>query len=164
MARRGVLAVLVVVVALIAPAPAYADNSVSATDDGQRLDLSITTENCAASTRVCGATCHATNHRVPTQNAKFILASVICEWRDGSGVWRTLPFDSPSSSSRQNSSTSGTTHDFMNLCGNLGLNGDFPMRARGDGYWIGYNDVRHDFRDAGRLFTTSPYPIARCRG
>lgn len=159
--RLGVLAVLVVAIALVAPSPAYAANSVSATDDGQRLDLVINPLTCIAG-NVCGARCSATNHRVPTQNAKFILASVICEYRNGAGEWRTLSGSIPTSSSRENSSTSGTTHYTFNICAQGSFNGSFPMRARGDGYWIGYNNVRHDFRDAGRLFTTSPFPVARC--
>jgi hypothetical protein len=164
MKRRFVaLGILSLAFMLVAP-PASADNTVSATDDGQRLDLKITPDTFGQGT-ISGAICHATNHRVPTQNAKFILASVICEYRDGTGTWRIFAGGCCYSSSREDNDNSGSAHTpdsgASNLCSILG-DGNYPMRARGDGYWIGYNNVRHDFRDNNRLFTTSPYPVAHC--
>lgn len=157
--RLVVLGIVSLALVLVAPPPAYADNTVSATDDGQRLDLSLEIVRQADGT-IIGAICHATNHRVPTQNAKFILASSFCEFRDGSGNWQLLTTQA-AVSSRSDSSTSLTASAAGPVCSNHGT-GTYPMRARGDGYWIGYNNQRHDFRDSGRLYSTSPFPVADC--
>lgn len=160
MTRRGAtLSVLILSLILVAP-PASADNTVSASDDGQRIDLKVEPLRNQAGV-INGAECHATNHRVPTQNAAFILVSVVCQYRDGTGVWRNL--GPPQSVSNEDSSTSGSAHHASNACVDAGTNGNHPLRARGDGYWIGYNGQRHDFRDSGALFTTSPYLVAICR-
>jgi hypothetical protein len=157
--RLVVLGIVSLALVLVAPPPAYADNTVSATDDGQRLDLSLEIVRQADGT-IIGAICHATNHRIALEYAKFILASSLCEFRDGSGNWTTFGGQT-ATSSRQNSRTSGTASAAGPVCSNHGT-GTFPMRARVDGYWIGQNDQRHDFRDSGRLYSTSPYPVADC--
>ena len=152
------MAVGVASLALIAGmvVPALADHSVQDADDGNDLRVSIVKNGNDFA-------CKAINFHANGNPVDFILVSAVCQYRMN-GTWHD--FQTAVADSETNSDQVGVTYPDNPCTPNDGgedlPNGQWAIRAQGDGRWEN-NGINHPYNgDGGALETTHPFYEANC--
>lgn len=145
----ALIATSIVVLAL----PALAANSVTNTNNGNRLTVTVGENGNTF-------TCSGTNTRSTGQAVDFILVSAVCQYRDNNMVWHDFVV-APANDATNASSVSVSFTD--NPCTSPGLNlpsGNWKIRGQADGRYEQPSGTDHPYN--GTLSTTATFPVAEC--